>query len=111
MIVDADTKCLTVRRSLRQVKNGFAYDTNTASKIWCDEHIHNEYCFRGVALYQNIYGHYFLHQYHQWERFNGITPLTIKDAIEITEKYRPMMVEEVFGFLPEQGQGEPYTPM
>ncbi len=111
MIIDADTKCLKDRLSMRLVVCGFAYDTNTASRLWKDERVHSEYCFHGVALYQNIYGFYFVHRYHQWERFNTITPSSLKAAIEITEQYYPNMVEELFGFMPEQGQGEPYTPL
>lgn len=110
--VDRDYQPLKVRRNMRAIVCGFAYDTETASLIKRDEHIaRDDRWFHGQALYMNVYGKYFLHSYHQWDRFNSIEPLTIAKAIEWCEKYCPEMIEGHFGWLPEEGGGKPYTPI
>jgi hypothetical protein len=100
------------RRVLRVVdpKTGFVYDTESASCLWRQEKIHSDTVFSGAALYLNIYDVYFLHLYHQWDRFNGIRVVTIQEAIRHTTQYVPNKVEEIFGKLHEDGEGPAFTP-
>ena len=108
----SDFKPIAERRVLRlSAPNGYVYDTETASQLWLFERIYSPSAFVGAALYQNVAGHYFLHEYHQWDRFNKILPLTVQEAIKETIKYYPSKTEELFGYLSEEGLGKPFTPI
>lgn len=109
--LDSDYDTIENRRKLRRIIGGLVYDTETASVLFRHEQITRPEVFWGEALYINVYNKLFLHRYHQWDRFNGITPLTVPEAIAWLEKYCPSMIEGFFGKLPEAGQGEPYTPV
>jgi hypothetical protein len=111
-MTESDYAPIEKRRVLRVVdsKMGFVYDTESASCLWREERISSERAFHGVALYLNIYDTYFLHRYHQWDRFNGIQVVTIQEAIQHTAQHCPNKVEEIFGKLHEDGEGPAFTP-
>src|SRR5215470_544424 len=110
--IESDYAPIEKRRVLRVVdaKTGFVYDTESASCLWREEKIHSEVTFSGAALYLNVYDTYFLHIYHQWDRFNGIRVLTVQEAIRHTAVHCPAKVEEIFGKLHEDGEGPAFTP-
>jgi len=111
-IESSDYAPIEKRRVLRVVdpKTGFVYDTGSASCLWRRETIHNETTFSGLALYLNVYDAYFLHRYHQWDRFNGIEVVTLQEAIRVTAQCAPNQVEVIFGKLHEDGEGPAFTP-
>ncbi len=111
--LDSDYDTIENRRSKRYLaSDGFIYDTETASrwhyweKIWQA----GQY-FQGQALYETKHGHFFLHSYHQWERFNTIEPLTTTQVIMWLQKHKPDIIEGYFGYMPEKGEGKPFTPL
>jgi len=111
------------RYKWRRVINGHTYDTETASCLawwYCTEYGPNA----GEDLYVNVHGHYFILRHDedelsQWaeseeqqeDRFFKLTPLTRIEAIQWAEKYCNRQVEELFGRMPEPGEGEAYTPI
>jgi hypothetical protein len=110
----------TLSIQLRRVIGGLAYDTGTASLLY-----HRAYGDRpdeedypgavGEALYHNVHGAYFLLTYNEcvdpWEDgYRKIVPLTQTQAIIWAEVNCPHLVEELFGRMPEAGEGPPYTP-
>lgn len=109
------------RCQIRRVIGGLAYDTETASCLawWdCTEYGPD----MGEDLYVNVHGHYFLVRHDEdeitsnfagrdadrWDQYLTLKPLTRAEAIAWTEKHHWRLVEELFGRMPEAGEGEPY---
>jgi hypothetical protein len=110
---DADWQPIEQRRNFSQdIPQGKGkrqtlrrWNTATASRQWHRETIHSETYFSGLALYSTMYDRWFVHHYHQWERFNTITPISRSHARLLTHATRPDLVEPIFGPTPEAGAG------
>lgn len=93
----------------RKVIGGCAYDTKTASVLFHGSDDPDQ----GAALLVNLWGVYFSLEYcyylDPWDDgYEKIRPLTLKEAIGWAERHCPGLVEEIFGVMPEAGEGEPY---
>lgn len=100
---------------VRRVINGLAYDTSTASVLYhhnTGDDIENMgwpiEC--GHILFLNAWGFYFTLQYDETGEPQNeiITPCTKEEAIAWAEKICPGWVEDIFGVMPEPGEGKPY---
>lgn len=109
---------------MRRVFSGMAYDTKLASMLFHWDyvwHAHPDMDTGPVGigeitqtLYETTHGAYFLLVYNEmgdpWDKgYHEIRPLTRKQAIDWAEKRCQWLIEELFGFMPEPGAGEPYV--
>lgn len=91
--------------------DGHLYAPTTASRQWVVESPPpHDRRFSGVALYQTVAGEWFVHHYHQWDRFCSVTP-GLEAAIKATLHYKGQReARAIFGKLFEKGQGPAFTP-
>lgn len=100
------------------------YDTRTASMLYhwdCVWHGNPDIDPGPVTngditetLYETTRGAYFLLIYNEmldpWDKgYHEIEVLSRKQAIDWAEKRCQWLIEELFGFMPEPGAGEPYV--
>jgi hypothetical protein len=105
--------------AIRRRIGGVAYDSTTASVLH-----HWNLCESaevqmgeappfdiGSVLMVNVFGAYFRVDYNELGDVDALTltPLTVPQAIDWAERHCEWLVEEIFGQMPEAGQGTPYV--
>ena len=105
------TKTKTVPKC-REIIDGFAYDTETASLIHSWDNSEIDCQFEGCGgLTQNRWGHFFAYYFcDDSPEENGLIAFTQEDAIKYMQNHCPWEIEQFFGKLYEAGEGPAFTP-
>jgi hypothetical protein len=104
---------------IRLVIGGHAYDTRTASVLYHARGDDNPEAPQnadqwGEVLMLNRWGHHFCISYNEmrepWDAdYQTLRVLTEREAMQWMERVNPYCVEDIFGTMPEAGEGEPYV--
>ena len=88
---------------MKRIINGTAYDTETATEVFCQTHEHSEAWW---GLYQTRHGAFFKVVCQYDGETHEFTPLVDDEAQALLEKYANHLVEQYFGAMPEHGSAE-----
>ncbi|HEU0082275.1 MAG TPA: toxin-antitoxin system HicB family antitoxin [Bradyrhizobium sp.] len=95
----------------KRIIDGKTYNTETATQIigWSQDEGPYEH---GRYLYQTRFGAFFAYSYvdgadeNDYEKIEPLTPEDARAWLEKNASYRPDLIEQFFGQMPEAGSGE-----
>jgi HicB family len=97
----------------KRIIDGKTYNTETATQIigWrrSDDNLPFDESF---ALFQTRFGAFFLYSYRdfddppEWEQIHPMTPEAAQAWLEKNAPWRPELIEQLFGEMPEAGASE-----
>lgn len=97
--------------SIKRIIDGKTYNTETATKLAAFDDDRGPYEY-GEHLYQNRLGVFFIAKYRfagdedDYERIDPIDPEQARAWLEKRASWRPELIEQLFGEMPEAGSAE-----